>query len=83
MRGLSHQPETCGKPEYGIEALLTPAQAAEVLGVQIQTLAKWRCYGDGPKFIHVGRLCRYRPKDLREWIEENQRKHTSEPVNSE
>ena len=83
MYGLSHQPKTGGKPDYGIEALLTPTQAAEVLGVQKQTLAKWRCYGDGPKFIHVGRLCRYRPEDVREWIEENQRRHTSEPVNSE
>ena len=78
MNHLSPQVPTSNAPDYGIEALLTPTQAAQVLGVGKQTLAKWRCYGDGPKFIHVGRLCRYRPQDLREWIEQNQRGHTSE-----
>lgn len=68
-------------PNYGVQALLTPTQAAEVLAVGTQTLAKWRCYGDGPKFIQVGRLCRYRSSDLNEWIERNARKHTSDPIN--
>ncbi len=44
--------------------LLTPRQAAELLGMSIQTLAKWRCLrSDGPVFCRVGSAIRY-PSDL-------------------
>lgn len=32
---------------------LTPVQAAEVLGVNVQTLARWRWQGTGPDWIKV------------------------------
>jgi hypothetical protein len=44
--------------------LLTPAQAAERLGLSTSTLAKYRCLkSTGPIFIRLGSAIRY-PEDL-------------------
>jgi hypothetical protein len=54
--------------------LLTEEEAAEVLGIQPFTLAKYRRSGDGPPFVKISRgdkrlTVRYRKKELLEWIE--------------
>lgn len=36
--------------------------------VKEQTLAAWRCHREGPPFVKVGRLVRYRVADLDEWL---------------
>jgi len=49
--------------------LLSPAQAAEVLGIPEGTLAQWRSQRRGPPFIKLeGRLVRYRARDLEQYI---------------
>lgn len=51
--------------------LLTPEQAAEILGVRVQTMAVWRSYGRYPlPFVRAGRLIRYRTEDLIKFIED-------------
>lgn len=53
------------------ETLLTRRQAAEVLGLQPQTLARWKWEGreDRPPEVRVGsRAVRYRASDLTKWI---------------
>lgn len=47
-----------------MEQLLDTAQAATVYGLAPATLRKWRCTGDGPRFVRVGRAVRYRKTDL-------------------
>lgn len=50
----------------------TPAQAAEMLGVSIHTLEKWRrpgYEGFGPRYRLHGRHVRYDPRDLLAWSE--------------
>lgn len=48
-------------------ALLTAEQAAEYLGVAVQTLSKWRCTGEQSiPYIRVGRSIRYRVEALEE-----------------
>ena len=42
-----------------------PEQVSEKLGVSTATLRKWRCLGQGPKFLKVGRKIHYPP----EWVE--------------
>lgn len=49
--------------------LLRPADAAALLKVSQQTLANWRWRGEGPAFVRLGRLVRYRASDLATWIE--------------
>ena len=53
------------------DRLLTRKQAAEVLGFQPQTLARWKWEGreDRPPEVRVGRRAvRYRASDLANWI---------------
>lgn len=48
---------------------LTAQQAAEVLGVKVSTLAKWRQLGIGPPYSDsLGRDPRYHPEDLDEFL---------------
>lgn len=54
------------------DRLLTRKQAAEVLGFQPQTLARWKWEGreDRPPEVRVGRSVRYRASALARWIAE-------------
>jgi excisionase family DNA binding protein len=50
--------------------LLTPKQVTEILGVDEQTLANWRCTGrHGLPFVRVGRSVRYCAKSLEQWVQ--------------
>lgn len=51
------------------QPLLTPDEVAEYLNVPARTLPRWRYLGIGPKFIKVGRHCRYRQADVDAWLE--------------
>ncbi len=50
--------------------IFTPVELSQYLGVTHQCLANWRCRGEGPRFLRVGkRIIRYRWKDVEEWME--------------
>ncbi len=51
------------------DRLLTRQQAAEFLGLQVQTLAAWAMTGKHLPFIKVGRSVRYRQSHLDAYIE--------------
>jgi predicted site-specific integrase-resolvase len=61
-----------------IEILLTPIQAAAILQVKPNTLAKWRVTGEGPAFIRFGRSVRYSSRDIACFIDRQKRRSTSE-----
>ena len=61
-----------------IGALLTPEQAAKYLGFTEGWLAKLRMRGGGPKWIRLGRKCRYTLADLEAWISAHRVSNTSE-----
>lgn len=61
-------------------ALLDPKTAADFLGCSEWTLAEWRCTGNGPHFVKVGRLVRYSPEALQAWIEQNTYTSTSDDL---
>jgi len=48
---------------------LTTPEAATFLGVKPSTLEQWRWSGRGPRFVKLGRACRYRLADLEEYME--------------
>jgi predicted DNA-binding transcriptional regulator AlpA len=60
--------------------LLTTHQAAERIGWAANTLEKKRVYGEGPRFLKLGRSVRYREEDLEDWIEARVVSSTSEAV---
>lgn len=51
-------------------------EAARMLGCAHRTLANWRSRRQGPRFIRVGRLIRYRHDDLQKYLDAQ----TVEPV---
>jgi predicted DNA-binding transcriptional regulator AlpA len=61
-----------------LEALLTEAQVAEIAHRGVPTLQKDRVRGTGPPFVKIGRLVRYRPSDVHEWLAERVRRSTSD-----
>jgi hypothetical protein len=57
---------------------LTPPQAAAILQVKPNTLAKWRVTGEGPAFISIGCAVRYSAREMTRFIERQTRRSTSE-----
>lgn len=55
--------------------LLTPEQAAEVLGFSAGTLGNMRTRGDGPPYFKLGKFVRYDSNDLAAWM--RSRRYTS------
>ena len=56
--------------ERRLEALLWPADVAEILGVPVKTLYVWRYTGKGPPAIKIGRHLRYHGNEVRRWLNE-------------
>lgn len=52
-----------------MNGLLDEKQAASYLHLSVALLRKWRTYGDGPAFVKIGRLVRYRQLDLDAYVE--------------
>jgi len=51
--------------------ILRPTEAAVRLGVAVQTLARWRCEGQGPAFRKLGlRMVGYDEAALVAWLSE-------------
>jgi hypothetical protein len=48
--------------------LLTDRQLALRWSISRRTLQRWRCAGDGPPFLLVGRCVRYRAGDAEDWL---------------
>jgi len=60
-----------------VPVLYDETKIAELLHVSKRWLQTARQTGQGPSFVKVGRLVRYRPQDLEEWITNQIRKSTS------
>ena len=71
--------ETYGRKEGAMDRLLSNREAAEYLGFQPQTLARWRWEDrkDRPREIKVGRSVRYYESELLRWVSKHGRTHTA------
>jgi len=59
--------------------LITPKEAARLLGVKPSTLAAWRHLGRyNLPYVRMGRLVRYRLADIEEFIQRRAHLHTGE-----
>jgi predicted DNA-binding transcriptional regulator AlpA len=59
---------------------LTPKELTErwVGSVSVRTLANWRSYGDGPRFVKLGGRVAYKVTDVEEWERSRGAQSTSE-----
>ncbi len=51
------------------QAMLSPTELAEFLGVPLHTVYAWRHKGTGPKGCKVGKHVRYRMADVQAWLD--------------
>jgi predicted DNA-binding transcriptional regulator AlpA len=58
--------------------LLRTSTAAAITGLSTSTLNKLRCTGGGPAFLKLGRAVRYKPDDLKDWLDSQRVQSTSE-----
>jgi len=58
------------------ERLIPAAQMPGYIGLAVQTLARLRHEGKGPRFVRVGRLIYYRADDVRRWLDEHTHSNT-------
>lgn len=49
--------------------LLNEFDVAAMLGVSVMTIRKWRFRRQGPRYLKLGSLCRYRRQDIAAWLE--------------
>jgi predicted DNA-binding transcriptional regulator AlpA len=47
----------------------TQEEAAAIIGVKPTTLASWRHFGKGPRYLKIGRSCFYREADIETWLD--------------
>lgn len=64
--------------QEGAEQLWTTRQSADFANESVSTWNKRRLSGSGPPFSKLGRSVRYRPSDVRDWVQRNLRHSTSE-----
>ncbi len=50
------------------DRLINEKEVQGLLGIGLSTIQQWRLKGQGPKFVKLGRLVRYRHKDVLEYI---------------
>ena len=53
-----------------MDSLLNETQVSERLQVSLACLRKWRLLGQGPQYLKVGPLVRYRPEAVEQWLEQ-------------
>lgn len=58
--------------------LLTEKEVSQRIGYSVSTLQKWRVAGLHLPFVKTGAGVRYRPEDIRSWIERSTVSSTSE-----
>lgn len=49
--------------------LLDEREAAKVMSCSVALLRKFRLFGEGPAYVKIGRLVRYRQEDLEEFLD--------------
>ena len=57
--------------------LLKERETAEILGIEVSTLRRWRWAGRGPVFCKFGSAVRYEPEIIADYIASNRRRSTS------
>jgi hypothetical protein len=54
-----------------MQELFDERSAAKVLSCSVALLRKWRLVGEGPAYVKVGRLVRYRQADIDVFLNAN------------
>ena len=56
-------------PTNSLDGLLSEFDTARILRVTVSTIRRWRLNRQGPRYIKVGASVRYRPEDLKAYLD--------------
>jgi hypothetical protein len=56
------------KCEVYMESLLTENEVSACLRVSLACLRRWRLTGEGPQYVKVNNMVRYREVDVSSWV---------------
>ena len=65
-------------PARILRPYLRGGEAAELIGVSVRTLEKYRCTGGGPPFLKVGSRVLYLREDVEAWLQRHRCRNTSD-----
>jgi predicted DNA-binding transcriptional regulator AlpA len=54
---------------YEDHKTLTDQDVADISGVSVQTIRRWRYQGRGPRFLRIGQTARYLKADVAAWLQ--------------
>ena len=63
----SGERESVSAPQ--LPTLLNEFDVARVTGLSLASVRRWRLFKQGPKYMKIGSAVRYRPEDVRLWLE--------------
>jgi hypothetical protein len=69
---------TWRRENFPPEHMLSRGEVANIYNIPVRYLEIAACKGGGPPFVKIGRLVRYRVRDLEEWIASNRFENTSQ-----
>lgn len=52
-----------------LDKLLNEHDVARILSVSVSKLRRWRLFGQGPRYIKIGASVRYRPEDVKAYLD--------------
>jgi len=58
-----------GAVHKAIENLLNEHDVADLTGLSVACVRRWRLLRQGPKYLKIGAAVRYRPEDISAWLE--------------
>ena len=56
------------KEDDASERMINEHQVADLVGVSVATVRRWRLHGRGPRYLKIGVLVRYWPHAVRGWL---------------
>src|SRR4051794_6623074 len=62
------QKVTVSKQDIKYERLINERQVADLVGVSLATVRRWRLRNRGPRYLKIGVGVRYFPRDVRAWL---------------
>jgi predicted DNA-binding transcriptional regulator AlpA len=51
-----------------MDQLMMEEDVSEKLKVSLACLRRWRLLGEGPQYVKLGPMVRYRSKDIEDWL---------------
>lgn len=68
-------------PSEQIERLYNEQELAHIIGRSLASIRRDRLFGLGVPYVRIGKLIRYRPSDVRQFLDQNvQRTRSAQPA---